>query len=141
MSDRFVYVIAFRGDEFVMVRHVARAWEMPGGRLEEDESYEDAARREFLEETGMVLREIVGEIPVCRSEGKVLVGLVGSRVSMSLSPEIAEVDTFSSLPRHLSFPAVEYEDMLARARAIVESFKAGKNIGAPASPRKPIDTE
>lgn len=141
MPDKFVYIVAFRDLEFVMVRHRSRAWEMPGGRVEAGESYEEAARREFLEETGMVLRDIVDEIHIPGSGGKVLVGFAGSRVSSPLSPEIAEVETFSSLPRRLSFPSAEYEPVLARARAIVESFKAGKNIDAPASPRTPIETE
>lgn len=141
MSPRFVYVIAFRDDGFVMVRHRARAWEMPGGRLEEGESPEEGARREFIEETGMVLREIVGEMSVGRGSGRVLVGIAGNRISCELSDDISNVDTFSSLPADLSFPRAEYEGMLAKAKGLVESFKAGKNIGAPASPRKPIDTE
>lgn len=141
MPAQFVYVIAFRGDEFVMVRHKSRAWEMPGGRLEEGESYEEGARREFLEETGMVLRDIVGEVPIDRQGGRALVGVAGNRLSCELSPEIVDVDTFSSLPKDLSFPVVEYEAMLAKAKSMVESFKAGKNIDASASPRKPIKTE
>lgn len=141
MQDVFVYVIAFRDQEFVMVRHRIRGWEMPGGRVEPGESLEEAARREFLEETGMVLRDVVGEIHIPGSGGTVFVGFAGSRVSSPLSREIAEVETFSSLPKRLSFPSAEYELILARAQAMVESFKAGKDIDAPASPRRPVDTE
>ena len=128
MSARepFAYAIAFSGDEFVMVRHRGRAWEMPGGRLEPGETHEQAALREFSEETGMAL-EPVGVLEV--EGGKVMVGLVHSRCCCGKpSGEIAEVRMFSELPRELSFPLVEYQGMLVQARKMVESFKLAKNI-------------
>lgn len=128
MSGRepFAYAIAFSGDEFVMVRHRGRAWEMPGGRLEEDETHEQAAVREFSEETGMAL-EPLGALEV--EGGKVIVGLVHSRCcAHSLSGEIAEVRMFKELPEELSFPLVEYREMLVQARRVIESFKRTKNI-------------
>lgn len=125
-KEPFAYAIAFQDDEFVMVRHRGRAWEMPGGRLEEGESFEHAAVREFSEETGMAL-EPVGVLDV--EGGKVVVGLVHSRCcAPSPSDEIAEVRVFKELPEELSFPLVEYADMLVQAKHVVESFKRGKNI-------------
>ncbi len=142
MSGRepFVYVIAFSGDEFVMVRHTRRAWEMPGGRVEPGETPDQAASREFSEETGMTF-EPVGCIYV--DGGKVVVGLVRSNcVYPRPSEEIAEVRMFTELPEELSFPEVEYRDMLDRARKNIESFKRGKNIIASASPLiKPLQSE
>ncbi|MBN1678202.1 MAG: NUDIX domain-containing protein [Candidatus Thermoplasmatota archaeon] len=133
--ERFVYVIAFEGDKFVMVRHRSRAWEMPGGRLLKGETYEQAAVREFFEETGMSLH-ITGEIGKDVKGGRVFVGLVNGRLSNRPSESnIAEVRDFSELPNELSFPLVEYETMLERAKIIVETFKRGKNIDASASPR------
>lgn len=128
MSARepFAYAIAFSGDEFVMVRHRGRAWEMPGGRLEPGETHEQAAVREFSEETGMAL-ESVGVLEV--EGGKVVVGLVHSRCCCGKpSEEIAEVRMFRELPGELSFPLVEYQEMLVQARKMVESFKLAKNI-------------
>ena len=59
MSIAFVYVIAFDHDgRFIMVKHVDRAWEMPGGRIEEGETPREAGIREFLEETGMEVEQI-----------------------------------------------------------------------------------
>ena len=139
--ERFVYVIAFRGDRFVMVKHRTRAWEMPGGRLLEGEGYEDGARREFLEETGTPLKDILGKIAIDREGGKVFVGLAGDRVNCELSDEILEVGEFGTLPKSLSFPLVEYETMLAKARTILESFKKGKGINGSASPLNRIKTE
>lgn len=134
MAERFVYVIAFRGDAFLMVKHKRREWEMPGGRLLEGESYEDGARREFLEETGTPLADIIGEIEIDREGGKVFVGSAGRRTNCELSDEISEVNEFTKLPKKLSFPLVEYRTMLDQARKMVESFKNKKSIGRTASP-------
>ncbi len=141
MAERFVYVIAFRGDAFLMVKHKTRKWEMPGGRVIEGESFEDAARREFMEETGSPLVEIIGRLPIDREEGRVFVGFAGSRTNCELSGEIAEVKEFIELPRELSFPLVEYRTMLDQARRIVESFKNKKSIGRTASPLNSHNTE
>ncbi len=134
MVEKFVYVIAFNGDRFVMVRHRERAWEMPGGRLLKGETHEQAAVREFFEETGMSL-ELVGSIRIARPGGKVFVGLVRGKLSEKHTEyNIVEVKEFSELPDLLSFPLVEYQAMLIQAKRMVETFKRGKNIDGPASP-------
>ena len=132
--ERFVYVIAFKGDGFLMVKHKTRKWEMPGGRLLNGETYEDGARREFVEETGYILRDIIGEIKIRDEGGRVYVGFAGNRVDCELSEEIAEVKEFVELPSELSFPLVEYRSMLDQAKTLVESFKTRKGIGRTASP-------
>jgi 8-oxo-dGTP diphosphatase len=134
LGERFAYVIAFKGDAFLMVKHKVRKWEMPGGRLLEGETYEDGARREFLEETGHALKDIIGEIKIDREGGKVFVGVAGGRVNCELSGEISEVKEFRELPKELSFPLVEYRTMLDQAKRTVETFKNKKSIGRTASP-------
>lgn len=132
-KEKFAYVIAFSDDRFVMVKHKERAWEMPGGRLQTGEDYEQAAVREFFEETGMTV-DIIGQVPEKRSFGRVFVGLVRGRLlPKAPDPKISAVDAFSELPEELSFPEVEYRKMLARAHIILETFKRRKGIGAPAS--------
>jgi len=124
-----------------MVKHRTRKWEMPGGRLSSGESYEDGARREFLEETGHSLKGILGEIRIDKKGGKVFVGLAGKRINCELSEEIEEVKEFKELPKELSFPLVEYQTMLDQAKRAVESFKKKKSIGRTASPLNSHDTE
>jgi len=116
----FVYVIAFRGGRFVMVRHQERAWEMPGGRIEPGETPEQAAVREFSEETGARLT-VLGSLDV--PGGKVFVGTAGDRVAAFRTGEIAEVRDFRELPGELSFPLVEYQALLAQASSLMETFK------------------
>ena len=131
---KFTYVIAFRDDKFVMVRHRDRAWEMPGGRLNKGENYEQAAVREFFEETGMSL-DVIGKIRISKPGGKVFVGL--ARESLTEKPvewNIVEVREFSELPKDLSFPEVEYRVMLAYARKLLEKYKKRKPISATATP-------
>jgi 8-oxo-dGTP diphosphatase len=141
VPERFAYVIAFRGDAFVMVKHKERKWEMPGGRLLDGESYEDGARREFIEETGAPLQEIVGEIAIGKEAGKVFVGFAGRRTNCELSNEISEVNDFRELPEELSFPLVEYRSMLDQAIRTVENYKKRKSIGRTASPLTEIKSE
>ena len=134
LIEKFTYVIAFKGDRFVMVRHKDRAWEMPGGRLEKGEDFEQAAIREFFEETGMSL-EIIGKMRATKPGGKVFVGV--ARESLSSKPvewNIVEVREFSELPEELSFPEVEYKLMLAQARRLLEKYKKKKPISGTATP-------
>jgi 8-oxo-dGTP diphosphatase len=111
----YVYVIAFRDDEFLMVRHARRAWEMPGGKVEPCEQPEAAASREFREETGY---EVTG-LRIIEHEpgGLVYRGELGRELTEKPDKrEIAAVAMFRCLPDDLSFPLVEYERMLDAAR-------------------------
>jgi 8-oxo-dGTP diphosphatase len=134
MLEKFTYVIAFKGDKFVMVRHRDRAWEMPGGRLNRGEDHEQAAVREFFEETGMSL-DIIGKIRISKPGGKVFVGL--AREALTGKPiewNIVEVGEFTELPKNLSFPEVEYRVMLAHGRKLLEKYKKRKPISDSATP-------
>ena len=111
-----------------MVRHRDRKWEMPGGRLLKGENHEQAAVREFFEETGMSL-EIIGHIRLLKPGGKVFVGIVRDELKAGPTEyNILEVKEFTDLPDELSFPLVECRVMLVQAKRMFETFKRGKNI-------------
>jgi 8-oxo-dGTP diphosphatase len=55
-------VFVFKNNKFLMGRrkgsHGSDSWSIPGGHLEYGESFEDTARREILEETGLKIKNI-----------------------------------------------------------------------------------
>lgn len=61
-----VLVICRYGDQWLLTNHKKRGWEFPGGKREQGESLEEAARREVYEETGADLNSLhfIGEYEV-----------------------------------------------------------------------------
>jgi 8-oxo-dGTP diphosphatase len=112
----------FRDDEFLMVRHARRAWEMPGGKVEAGEEPKAAAVREFREETGYDVTNL--RIIEREPGGLVYMGELGRELAEKPDKrEIVAVAMFSRLPAELSFPLVEYERMLDAARKAREKTR------------------
>ena len=113
---RTAYAIAFKDDRFLMVWHKGRnGWEMPGGHVEEGETSEQAAAREFLEEAGyeieIVATRDIGYCDVCAA-------ILGEKVKDDCE---MKSELFSELPGQLSFDREEYEDTVPWARKAVEN--------------------
>ncbi|RBP86403.1 8-oxo-dGTPase [Cytobacillus firmus] len=65
-EPRHVLVICRYGDQWLLTNHKKRGWEFPGGKREQGESLDEAARREVYEETGADLENLhfIGEYEV-----------------------------------------------------------------------------
>lgn len=61
-----VLVICRKGEKWLLTNHKKRGLEFPGGKVEQGESLEEAARREVLEETGATIQNLkfIGEYEV-----------------------------------------------------------------------------
>ncbi|MDP7264329.1 MAG: imidazolonepropionase, partial [Candidatus Thermoplasmatota archaeon] len=106
-KERTVWVFGFRKDKVMMVKNVKRGgWEMPGGHAHKGEGSREAAKREFLEETGHLL-EIISAMDA--EHGKVFYGVVGEKISGFNSDEISDVMLWDQLPDDLNFPEIEYK--------------------------------
>lgn len=115
---RTAYCIAFRGNRFLMVYNPRReGWEMPGGKVEEGESYIEAARREFLEESGMEVAIVSGKDT---DDGMVFCG----EVTGTAGRGEMEAGFFDELPEQLAFPICEYAPLIAWAREILQGSRA-----------------
>lgn len=88
MSTSGAQVVVFNEDAsqvLLVKREDFRVWTIPGGRIETDETPEDAGYREVLEETGYSIRieRLVGEYwrPQLSKGGSLVFGFVGRAVS------------------------------------------------------------
>jgi 8-oxo-dGTP diphosphatase len=112
MATQSSSVIAFNNDHQVLLvlREDARVWALPAGRLEPDETFEQAAIREACEETGyeIELERLVGEywrpqFPHGGDRQQVFVGRVVGGDPSKHDWESLEVRWFplSALPKRL----------------------------------------
>ncbi|MET1033236.1 MAG: NUDIX domain-containing protein [Candidatus Saccharimonadales bacterium] len=112
-------VFVFRDGAFLMQQrqgaHGAGTWSVPGGHLEFGESFEDTARREVMEETGLTIKNVrFGAVTNDNftSEGKHYVTVWMLSDWESGTESITEPDkclkqawhTFDSLPAPLFLP-------------------------------------
>jgi len=114
---RTVYTIAFSGNDMLMVYNPKRnGWEMPGGKIEDNESITEAAAREYIEESGYE----VSIVSVMETNGcHVCAAVLGER--MNDGELISKL--FSSLPDELAFERSEYDYVTEWARAAVMNVR------------------
>ena len=101
-----VYSMGVKNGRFLMVFNVKRnGWEMPGGSIEAGESPEEAAVREFREESGLELKlEGIRSLDDCY----VCVGWTGAQIQKGEM----RYGFFKDLPPNLAFTAEEYIPVL-----------------------------
>ena len=99
-----VVVVCRYGQKFVYVRQKGReSWEIPGGKIELNETWQSAARRELFEETGA--KEFKLE-PICGykiSKPALLLFAEIEVFGQKPDSEIEEVGFFNEPPKNLTY--------------------------------------
>jgi len=110
----YAVIAAKYAGTWLYVRHHKRTtWEIPGGHIEKDETSDEAASRELMEETGAIdfTIECVSAYSVLKN-GKTGYGRLYLADISTLGPvpdtsEIAEVKVMDSLPENLTHPDIQ----------------------------------
>ncbi len=115
-SGGLIYsVIAAQFDgHWIFVRHHDRlTWEIAGGHIERNESPDDAARREFMEETGAMefSLDCVATYSVEKDGttgyGRLFFAEVSEFGKLPDNSEIAETALMDNLPGNLTYPDIQ----------------------------------
>ncbi len=109
---RFVVVCSFYQNQYLLSYHSGhQSWETQGGHIEENETPEQAARRELYEESGV---KDAAWIPVCdyfaydsegSSNGRVYAAVIRALGELPDS-EMSRIEAFDVLPDNLTYPFV-----------------------------------
>jgi len=106
--------INFSGSgEWIMVEHINRGWELPGGKPKKNECVEDAIKREVFEETG--LRATIKKGPEKYEDGVVFLMQTsdnGTNLTPSLDPMIKSVKWHSKPPNNLAWGLQELNEIV-----------------------------
>ncbi len=110
---KFAVIVARYNGKEVFVRHKEReTWEIPGGHRENGETIEEAGKRELEEETGArdYALKAICEYSVIRdgitSYGRLFVADI-KELGKLPDTEIAEVRLFDTMPKELTYPAIQ----------------------------------
>lgn len=101
-----VVVVLFASGKAVLVRNARRGWEFPGGHREGNESYQETAAREALEETGATISDIEYLGYYTAPTGHITVITCAKASSFQQSGDehrASDVGLFDELPAALSF--------------------------------------
>ena len=111
---KFAVICAKYEDKWIFCRHKERStWEIPGGHREIDETIEDTARRELIEETGATKFDIIPLTIYCVENGSentygvLFFAEIEKLDNLSVDSEIGEIKLFDSLPDELTYPKIQ----------------------------------
>lgn len=102
---RVICVSRYQGQYLFSYNKKREGWEIPGGHIEEGESWKDACRREMYEETGATKIEIT---PICvykiSTYGILCFCEILELDALPEEYEMSEILLSDALPDHLTFP-------------------------------------
>jgi 8-oxo-dGTP pyrophosphatase MutT (NUDIX family) len=138
----FVLVVVRRGDEFLLVqeRKHGQTWYLPAGRVEPEEDFASAARRETLEESGLPV-ELEGIVRIehsPRPEGRSRVRVIFVASPLDATPPKQAADEHSLRAGWFSLP--EIQSLPMRGAEVLELL-ASVESGAPSYPLSLITVE
>lgn len=118
-APQYTVLVALRGtspdQEFLMVQHKKRGWELPGGKIEATEGPVHCALREFREETGHLLSSPRFVVKLQKPNGTcyVFTGGLGPKVADVADEAVGAMQWFHKLPRgeKLAFPDDPYAEI------------------------------
>jgi len=103
----------YRGKWIFVRHHLRNTWEICGGHIEDDESSDEAARREVVEETGAgeFTLECIATYSVERkgekNYGRLYFADVTRLDRINDTSEIAEIRLMDTLPQALTYPDIQ----------------------------------
>lgn len=114
MSLTYSVIAAKYGDSWIFVRHQKReTWEIPGGHIEKNETPDQAANRELIEETGAVdfNIECVATYSVQKDGkkgyGRLYIADISKLGPVQDSSEIGELILAYAMPENLTYPDIQ----------------------------------
>ncbi len=117
------YVVVIDNNKFLMVFNPRRnGWEMPGGHIENNETPEEGALRELMEESGYSAK-IIGHINIESCDVFACIP-TSKRENSEMKSKF-----FENLPENLSFDTDEYEDVIMWAKEVVNTYNKKGRAG------------